>query len=107
MEQGELRFLIGPNGAGKTTMLDIITGRTRPTSGHVIYDGAVDLTRKKEYELAKLGIARKFQTPAVFGSLTVQENLVVALGFKHAWPSFFRPLGPAERQRINEVLDTT
>ncbi len=77
MERGELRFLIGPNGAGKTTMLDIITGRTRPASGEVIYDGGTDLTRTKEYELAKLGIARKFQTPAVFGSLTVLENLDV------------------------------
>ncbi|HEY3116804.1 MAG TPA: urea ABC transporter ATP-binding protein UrtD [Chloroflexota bacterium] len=107
MQRGELRFLIGPNGAGKTTMLDVISGRTRPLSGKLIYDGAIDLTHKKEHELAKLGIARKFQTPSVFGSLTVFENLEVAVGFKEAWPRFFRPLSPAERDRISEVLEIT
>lgn len=107
MERGELRFLIGPNGAGKTTMLDVITARTRPASGSVIYDGAVDLTHKKEHELAKLGIARKFQTPAVFGSLTVFENLEVALGFKQGWPRFFRALSDPEQERIAAVLETT
>lgn len=105
MEQGELRFLIGPNGAGKTTMLDVITGRTRPASGTVIYDGVVDLVRMKEHQLAGLGIARKFQTPAVFGSLSVFENLEVALGFKDTWPRFFRPLPHSARDRIEAVLE--
>jgi len=106
MERGELRFLIGPNGAGKTTMLDVITGRTRPASGSVIYQGVVDVVHKQEHELARLGIARKFQTPAVFGSLTIYENLEVALGFKQTLPRFFRPLSPTERERVDAVLET-
>jgi urea transport system ATP-binding protein len=107
MERGELRFLIGPNGAGKTTMLDVITGRTRPRAGAMTYDGDIDLTRKKEHELAKLGIARKFQTPAAFASLTVYENLEVALGFKQPWPRFFGALSDRERDRIDDVLELT
>lgn len=107
MEPGELRFLIGPNGAGKTTMLDVITGRTRPASGSVIYEGIVDVVRKREYELARLGMARKFQTPSVFGSLTVYENLEVALGFRQTLPRFLRPLSLDERERVEAVLETT
>src|SRR6266545_4819443 len=78
MGRGELRFLIGPNGAGKTTMLDVITGRTRPASGSVMYDGDVDVCRFREHELVRMGIGRKFQTPTVFRSLTVYENMEVA-----------------------------
>jgi urea transport system ATP-binding protein len=106
MEVGEIRFLIGPNGAGKTTMLDVITGRTRPASGLAMYNEVVDVTRRPEDELVRLGIGRKFQTPAVFRSLTLYENLEVALGFKHTWPTFLRKLPPAEHERIMETLVT-
>lgn len=101
---GELRFLIGPNGAGKTTLLDVITGKTRPAAGRVVFEGRIDLTRREEHEIAQLGIGRKFQTPAVFGSLTVFENLAVAIGRRDRWPAFFRPLRPAQAARIAEVL---
>ncbi|MBP0575135.1 ATP-binding cassette domain-containing protein, partial [Mycobacterium tuberculosis] len=58
---GEMRAIIGPNGAGKTTMMDCITGKTRPDDGELLFEGAVDLTRHDEAEIAEMGIGRKFQ----------------------------------------------
>ena len=78
VQQGELRCLIGPNGAGKTTALDVICGKTRPASGHVMFDGA-DITQMEEHHIARLGVGRKFQVPSVFRELTVRQNLEVAL----------------------------
>src|SRR5262249_45941941 len=81
---GEMRAIIGPNGAGKTTMMDIITGKTRPDEGTVLFDGAVDLTRLDETRIAELGIGRKLQKPTVFESQTVQDNLLLALNVDHS-----------------------
>src|SRR5204863_2700667 len=68
---GEMRAIIGPNGAGKTTMMDIITGKTRPDSGDVLFDhGSIDLTTKDEAAIAQLGIGSKFQKPTVFDNHT-------------------------------------
>lgn len=78
LKQRELHFLIGPNGAGKTTMLDVICGKTKPVSGQVLLPDGTDLIRKKEHQVARLGIGRKFQAPSVFGGLTVRENLEIA-----------------------------
>ncbi|TGS35920.1 ATP-binding cassette domain-containing protein, partial [Mesorhizobium sp. M8A.F.Ca.ET.182.01.1.1] len=60
VEPGELRAIIGPNGAGKTTMMDIITGKTRPDTGTVLFEDSIDLTKKDEADIAQLGIGRKF-----------------------------------------------
>ena len=79
IDRGEMRAVIGPNGAGKTTMMDVITGRTRPDSGAVTFDGHVDLLRCDEARVAELGIGRKFQKPTVFDALTVRENILLAL----------------------------
>lgn len=105
MARGEIRFLIGPNGAGKTTMLDVISGRTRPRHGAVIYDGIVDVTQRSEHELVRMGIGRKFQTPTVFRSLTVSQNLEVALGFRDPWPRLMRRLTSEQHDRIREALE--
>ncbi|WP_431281811.1 urea ABC transporter ATP-binding protein UrtD [Humitalea sp. 24SJ18S-53] len=78
VEPGELRAIIGPNGAGKTTMMDVITGKTRPTKGIVRFHDT-DLTRMDEASIATMGIGRKFQKPTVFDALTVFENLELAL----------------------------
>jgi urea transport system ATP-binding protein len=78
VEAGEVRSVIGPNGAGKTTMMDVITGKTRPDRGSVVFDGKHDLTRLDESDIANLGIGRKFQKPTVFENLTVAENLELA-----------------------------
>ena len=105
VEYGELRFLIGPNGAGKTTLLDMLTGKVRPIAGRVLYDGLLDVTRRQEHELVHLGIGRKFQTPAVYASLTCFENIEVALGFRSRTLALFRRTRPAERDRIEAALE--
>ncbi len=79
IEKGELHAVIGPNGAGKTTMMDIITGKTRPDSGEVFWNNDIDLTKVDEAGSARLGIGRKFQKPTVFETLTVEDNIALAL----------------------------
>ena len=80
IDNGELRAIIGPNGAGKTTFMDIITGKTRPDSGDVIWgEKNISLIRKSESEIANLGVGRKFQKPTIFEDQSVMENLIMAL----------------------------
>lgn len=74
----ELRVVVGPNGAGKTTMCDIISGMTQPTTGKIFFDGE-EITGQNETAIAQLGVGRKFQVPDVFDSLTVWENMLLAL----------------------------
>ena len=83
LASGEMRAVIGPNGAGKTTMMDIITGKTEPDKGAVLFDGLIDLTRLDETRIAELGIGRKFQKPTVFDSQTIEDNLLLALNVDH------------------------
>jgi urea transport system ATP-binding protein len=86
LQPGELRAVIGPNGAGKTTFLDVITGKTAPTEGDVVFKGR-SLVGRAEHRIARLGIGRKFQSPRVFEKLSVQENLALAVSRpKQPWP---------------------
>jgi len=104
---GELRAIIGPNGAGKTTMMDIVTGKTKPDEGDVIYKGATDLTRHDEAHIANLGIGRKFQKPTVFENHTVYHNLELALtGDRGPWSTLLFRVSSADADRIDAVLDT-
>ena len=73
----ELCCIIGPNGAGKSTFLNVLTGTLRPTSGSVHFLGH-DIAGLPLHRIARLGIARKFQIPSVFPSLSVEDNLKVA-----------------------------
>lgn len=104
MRQGELRFVIGPNGAGKTTLLDVITGKTQPQSGKVTFNRSINALRTSEHRLAQLGIGRKFQTPTVFGSLTVYENLEAAVGFNDGTAALFRHVSEADERRIRSTI---
>ncbi|MEQ8575813.1 MAG: ATP-binding cassette domain-containing protein, partial [Fulvivirga sp.] len=70
ISDGELRCLLGPNGAGKSTTLDLICGKTKPTSGRVLL-GNKDITQLEEFKRARAGVGRKFQTPTVFKELNV------------------------------------
>lgn len=78
IDEGELRCIIGPNGAGKTTMMDVITGKTRPTTGTAFFGQTMDLSKMSTEEIAEAGIGRKFQKPTVFENFTVMENLLLA-----------------------------
>jgi len=77
LEPDALHCVVGPNGAGKTTLLDMICGKTKPTSGK-IYFKDTDITELMEYQITRLGIGRKFQTPSVYDQLTVFENLEIS-----------------------------
>ena len=103
----ELRFLIGPNGAGKSTLLDIMTAKTRPDSGKVIFDGNINVTRTSEHQLVRHGLGRKFQTPSVFGSLSVFENLEAAIGFKTPVRKLTGKLSGEQKDKIDETLELT
>ena len=107
LDKGEMRAIIGPNGAGKTTMMDIITGKTRPDSGEVFFDGTVDLTKHDEADIAMMGIGRKFQKPTVFESHTVEDNLLLSLkGPRSIFPALFYRRSSADSRRIDEILAT-
>jgi urea transport system ATP-binding protein len=107
MDEGELRVIIGPNGAGKSTMLDIITGRTRPDTGKIEFGKSTDLTKLNEYQINRLGIGRKFQTPSVYVDHTVFENVWLSLeGSRTVWSTLFSRISASQRERIAEVLKT-
>jgi len=107
LDAGELRTIIGPNGAGKSSMLDLITGRTRPDAGTIEFGPRIDLTRLNEYQINRLGIGRKFQTPTVYSEHTVFENILLSLpGRWSVWQAIFSRTTRAQLDRIGEVLET-
>ena len=107
LEHGELRTVIGPNGAGKTTFLDLITGRTKPDSGTIEFEDTHNLLPLNEFEIYRLGIGRKFQTPTVYTDHTVFENLFLSLeGSRGVIRSLFSRLKSDERDRLDEILTT-
>ncbi|UUA72497.1 urea ABC transporter ATP-binding protein UrtD [Cellvibrio sp. QJXJ] len=77
VDENEIRVIIGPNGAGKTTVLDLICGRTKATEGSIKFRNK-ELTKMKEHDIVKAGVGRKFQTPSIYGDLTVFENLEIS-----------------------------
>ncbi|MBN9334190.1 urea ABC transporter ATP-binding protein UrtD [Devosia sp.] len=103
----EMLAIIGPNGAGKTTMMDIITGKTRPDAGDVMFDGRTDLTKLDEATIANLGIGRKFQKPTVFESHTIWDNLEMALKKPRGiFNALFYTASDDDVARITEILET-
>ena len=105
VDVGELRCIIGPNGAGKTTMMDCITGKTRPDAGRVFFGQNIDLRRLSETQIAQAGIGRKFQKPTVYETLSVLDNLELALrGDRRVRSALRSRLSGAQRDRLAEVL---
>jgi len=106
IEPGEMRAIIGPNGAGKTTMMDLITGKTRPDSGTILFKNEIDLTQYDEAEVANIGVGRKFQKPSVIESLTVFENLELSLkGGRSVWQALMHKLSDDGLNKINDILE--
>jgi urea transport system ATP-binding protein len=107
IDAGEMRAVIGPNGAGKTTMMDVVTGKTRPHKGDVLFDGVHRLTDLDESDIAQLGIGRKFQKPTVFESHTVEDNLRLALkADRRARTALMWHTSVDEDTRIDRLLET-
>jgi urea transport system ATP-binding protein len=107
IDPGEMRAVIGPNGAGKTTMMDVVTGKTRPRKGDVLFDGLHRLTELDESGIAQLGIGRKFQKPTVFESHTVEDNLRLALkADRRARAALMWRNSADEEARIDRLFET-
>ena len=104
----ELRAVIGPNGAGKTTFMDVVTGKTKPDEGRVLWgEPPISLLGKSESTIAMAGVGRKFQRPTVFEDQTVEANLMMALR-KPRSPFavlFFKP-SAEDRDRVAELAET-
>lgn len=101
----ELRAIIGPNGAGKTTFMDIVTGKTRPDEGRILWgEKSRSLLSMSESRIAREGVGRKFQRPTVFEDQTVAENLMMALKKDRGPLSVLasRP-GPGDHERVEAL----
>ena len=76
VQEQTVHAIIGPNGAGKSTLLNCLVGKLIPDTGSVMFDGQSVLGRTP-YEINQMGISRVFQTPEIFGDLTVMENMMI------------------------------
>lgn len=106
VDEKELRVVIGPNGAGKTTLLDLICGKTKPTGGSIKFRGK-ELTRLPEHRIVWEGVGRKFQTPSVYDSLTVRENLEVSYPKgRGVWGALAFKRDTALQEKTREIAET-
>ena len=103
--ENELRVVIGPNGAGKTTLCDVISGKTKPTEGHVYFQGQ-EISSLPEDSIGALGVGRKFQTPTVFDSLSIYENMELALpGSRGTINAISAKINGDQHNRIMQLLE--
>jgi ABC-type branched-subunit amino acid transport system ATPase component/ABC-type branched-subunit amino acid transport system permease subunit len=100
--QGDRHAIIGPNGAGKSTLFNLITGRLKPTSGNVVFDGR-HITGKPPHVIARSGIGRAFQITTIFAKLTVRQNLQYAMLAHRRYT--VRPFGIANRMFREEAQE--
>lgn len=102
----ELRVIIGPNGAGKSTFMDILCGKTAPDKGSVIFDGE-EIIGQKEVDIANLGIGRKFQKPSIFPSLSIYDNMLLAVKMpKGVFKSIFFKMTEEINEKIYAVANS-
>lgn len=101
---GERVSLIGSNGAGKTTFVNMLTGYIKPDAGEIMLDGQ-SIIGMPPRQIARLGVARSFQIPQLYHSLTVQNNLLAALAAQQSNLSFLQAAKNAESvDRAAEIL---
>ncbi len=101
---GEFLAIIGPNGSGKTTFINLCTGYVKPSSGTITLEGR-DITSRKPRDIARLGIARAFQIPQLFGDHSVVDNLMLAIAAQRGFWDALKPLDrPAYREAAMELL---
>ena len=106
IEYEELRCIIGANGAGKSTMMDVITGKTRPDHGTVLFGNAVNLLDMDEPAIADVGIGRKFQKPTVFEGHSVFENLELAMkDDKRFYKTLFSRMTGEQKDKIEKTME--
>ena len=105
--KAEMRAIIGPNGAGKTTFMDIVTGKTRPDEGRVIWgDKSVSLLKMSEAQIARAGVGRKFQRPTVFEDQSVFDNLLLALKKdRNPFAVLFYKRGPSDTEKVHALAE--
>ena len=105
--EAELRAVIGPNGAGKTTFMDIVTGKTRPDEGKVLWgEKSVNLLKMNEAQIARAGVGRKFQRPTVFEDQSVADNLMMALkAARSPWKVLVWRPGKADHYRVKALAE--
>ncbi len=104
VEAGRLLALIGPNGAGKTTCFNMLNGQLRPDGGSVALEGR-DITGLKPRQVWRLGVGRTFQITATFASMTVAENVQMALlSYHHRLAGFWRPAARLYLDEARELL---
>src|ERR1700744_3308809 len=99
VEEGDILGLIGPNGAGKSTFFNCLTGDTAPTAGTVHFAG-IDVTRQPPEARAALGLARSFQVPLTFESMSVLDNVTICALLRHPNAREARPKARARLVRV-------
>lgn len=103
LDRNEVRVVIGPNGAGKTTVLDLICGKTKATSGKILFKNQ-NLTKMSEHNIVRAGVGRKFQTPSIYENLTVFENLEMSFPRgRNVFSALFFKRTADVIARVNEV----
>lgn len=105
VDYNELRVVIGPNGAGKSTLLDAISGKVQPVAGRIVFGQGTDLIGLRENEITALGIGRKFQTPSVYTTLPVWDNLDLSLR-RDSKGVFATLLSKTRREESDKIFQT-
>jgi len=103
VKQGEIHGLIGPNGSGKTTIFNMLSGYYKPTSGKIMFEGK-DMTGMPAYKITAAGFARTFQNLRLFKSMTVLDNLMVAMGHKATAKVYEVMINPIAARKEDDVF---